>query len=83
MEDFHFTLLCIPIYIVKKETQKFEDKGTGGPGTFKKSPGTFGLLWSRDHGTTGLSRSLGPVPSRDRPGTVPGRPGTEQSCWKA
>ena len=31
------------------------------PGTFEKSPGTFGLLWSRDHGTTGPSRSLGPV----------------------
>ena len=81
MEDFHFTLLCIPIYIVKKETQKFEDKGTGGPGTFKKSPGTFGLLWSRDHGTTGPSMSLGPVLSRH--GTIPGLSGTEQSCWKA
>ena len=33
------------IYIYcKKETQKFEEKGTGGPGTFEKSPGTFGLL---------------------------------------
>ena len=39
-----FPLLCIPIYIVKKETQKFEEKGTRRPGTFEKSPGTFGLL---------------------------------------
>ena len=50
-------------------------KGPGSPGTFKKSPGTFGLLWSWDHGTTGPARSLGPVlsrpvlgPSRDIPG---------------
>ena len=32
------------------------------PGTFPfSSPGTFGLLWSRDNRTTGPSRSLGPV----------------------
>ena len=65
------TLLCIPVYIVKKETRKFEQKGTGSPGTFEKSPGTLGLLWSRDQGTTGPSRFSGfrPVLSRDHPGT--------------
>ena len=44
------------------------------PGLFQfSSPGTFGLVKSRDHGTTGPSRSLGPVLSG--PGTFPGRPG--------
>ena len=40
------------------------------------SPGTFGLVKSRDHGTTGPSRSLGPVLSG--PGTFPGLPGTSR-----
>ena len=40
-----------------------------------------GLLDFFSPGTTGPSRSLGPVLSR--PGTFPGPPGTEQSCWKA
>ena len=38
------------------------------PGLFQlSSPGTFGLFQSRDHGTTGPSRSVGPVLSS--PGT--------------
>ena len=57
-------------YMVCKGKKK--DPGTG---TFKNSPGTFRLLQSWDHRTTGPSRSLGPVlsrpvlgPSRDFPG---------------
>ena len=34
----------------------------------------------QDHGTFKVSRSC-PVPFR--PGTFPGLPGTERSCWKA
>ena len=34
----------------------------------------------RDHGTFKVSRSR---PVLSRPGTIPGLPGTEQSCWKA
>ena len=66
-------------------------KGPGSPGTFKKSPGTFGLLWSWDHGTTGPARSLGPVlsrpvlgPSRDIPGRdSPGANTNTNQIWKA
>ena len=36
-------------------------KGPGGPGTFKKSPGTFRVSRSCPARTTGPSRSLGPV----------------------
>ena len=70
-------------------------KSPGSPGTFKKKSRD---LWTslvpgpRDHGTFKVSRSCtartkgplrspGPVPSR--PGTFPGLPGTEWSCWKA
>ena len=46
-------------------------------GTFPfSSPGTFGLLWSRDNRTTGPSKSLGPVLSQDLGPLVPGLPGT-------
>ena len=60
-----------------------EDPGTG---TFKNSPGTFRLLQSWDHGTTGSSRYLCPIlsgpvlgPSRDLPGrdSPAGKPSTQ------
>ena len=49
---------------------------------FKKSPGTFGLLLSRDHGTTGPSMSLGPVLSRPVPGPSRNCPGWNSPAGK-
>ena len=68
-------------YIVLNRAQVHTSVGIF-PGTFPIfSPGTFGLLQSRDNRTTGPSRSLGPVLCC--PGTqdllsrdFPGRPGT-------
>ena len=62
----------------RSDTLSFKSRVSIVPGLFQfLSPGTFGLVQSRDHGTTGPSRSLGPVLSS--PGTqdllVPGVPG--------
>ena len=50
-------------------------KGPGGPGTFKKSPGTFRVSRSCPARTTGPSKSLGPVLSRPVPGPSRDFPG--------
>ena len=48
------------------------------PGTFINSP--FGLVQSRDFAVPETLGSIGPVLTC--PGTSPGLPGTEKSCWK-
>ena len=69
---FSLALFALLILVCKGK------KGPGSPGIFKKRPRTFGLLWSRDHGTKEPSRSLGPVLSR--PGNFPG-PSRDLPGW--